>query len=99
MAGAIEQHTNRIKLQEIPDRDQDTLELFILPRVDHNALIHTDALPSYNDLDWYGYAHLAHNHSHGVFGETALIEGVWSVIKRQQKRLYCKMLTNPASLS
>lgn len=91
VVGAIERDTRRIRLQIIPDRAQDTLELFISRRVASGSHLLTDALASYHDLEFYGYTHERCNHSTGHFGPTNMIENLWGVIKRSLRRLYGKL--------
>ena len=89
--GAIERDTRRIRLQIIPDRAQDTLELFLTSTVAINAHLTTDAFSGYSDLEFYGYSHERWNHSNGHFGPTNMIENFWGVIKRSLRRLYGKL--------
>ena len=89
--GAIERDTRRIRLQVIPDRSQDTLELFLTKTIDRNSHITTDAHSGYHDLEFYGYSHERCNHSHGHFGPTNMIENFWGVLKRSLRRLYGKL--------
>jgi len=89
--GAIERDTRRIRLQIIPDRAQDSLELFITSTVTRDSHLFTDAFSGYHDLEFYGYSHERCNHSNGHFGPTNMIENLWGVIKRSLKRLYGKL--------
>lgn len=91
VVGAIERDTRRVRLQIIPDREQDSLELFITSTIDRSSHLYTDAFSSYSDLGFYGYSHEICNHSRGHFGPTNMIENFWGVIKRSLKRLYGKL--------
>ena len=91
VVGAIERDTRRVRLQIIPDRAQDSLELFLTATVSRNAHITTDAHSGYMDLEFYGYSHERCNHSNGHFGPTNMIENFWGVIKRSLRRLYGKL--------
>lgn len=91
VVGAIERDTRRIRLQIIPDRAQDSLELFLSKRVTSGSLILTDAHAGYSDLEFYGFAHERCNHSLGHFGPTNMIENFWGVIKRALRRLYGRL--------
>lgn len=91
VAGAIERDTRRIRLQIIPDRAQDSLELFLANNILTGSLILTDAHSGYSDLEFYGFAHEICNHSQGHFGPTNMIENLWSVIKRSLMRLYGRL--------
>jgi len=88
VVGAIERDTRRLRLQVIPDRAQDTLELFLTACIARNSLILTDAHAGYHDLEFYGYTHERCNHSNGHFGPTNQIENMWGVMKRYLKKLY-----------
>lgn len=91
VVGAIERDTRRIRLQIIPDRAQDTLELFLTNTVARSAHLTTDAHSGYHDLEFYGYSHERCNHSNGHFGPTNMIENFWGVLKRSLRRLYGKL--------
>lgn len=91
VVGAIERDTRRIRLQLIPDRAQDTLELFLTSTVARTAHLTTDAHAGYHDLEFYGYSHERCNHSNGHFGPTNMIENFWGVLKRSLRRLYGKL--------
>lgn len=91
VVGAIERDTRRIRLQIIPDRAQDTLELFLTSTVARSAHLTTDAHSGYHDLEFYGYSHERCNHSNGHFGPTNMIENFWGVLKRSLRRLYGKL--------
>jgi transposase-like protein len=91
VVGAIERDTRRLRLQVIPDREQDTLELFLTTCVTRQSLILTDAHAGYSDLEFYGYAHERCNHSLGHFGPTNQIENTWGVMKQALRRAYGKL--------
>jgi transposase-like protein len=88
VVGAIERDTRRLKLQVIPDREQDTLELFLTAHIARSSLVLTDYHGGYNDLEFYGYTHERCNHSKGHFGPTNQIENTWGVMKRYLRKLY-----------
>jgi hypothetical protein len=91
VVGAIERDTRRVRLQVIPDRAQDSLEIFLSSTVSRGSHINTDAHSGYNDLEYYGYSHERCNHSNGHFGPTNMIENFWGVLKRSLRRLYGKL--------
>lgn len=91
VVGAIERDTRRVRLQVIPDRAQDTLELFLSNTVRRGSHITTDAHAGYSDLEFYGYTHERCNHSFGHFGPTNMIENFWGVLKRSLRRLYGRL--------
>jgi transposase-like protein len=88
VVGAIERDTRRLRLQVIPDRAQDTLELFLTATVERSSHILTDAHAGYSGLEFYGYSHERCNHSNGHFGPTNQIENMWGVMKRHLRKLY-----------
>lgn len=92
--GAIERKTNKLKLSQIPDREQDSLEYFLYKKVDTESKLHTDCWTGYYDLYWNGYGHEMHNHSLGHFKDTNHIESVWSNSKRQIRRTHGQIRTN-----
>lgn len=91
VVGAIERDTRRIRLAIVPDRAQDTLELFLSSTVKRGSHITTDAHAGYHDLEFYGWTHERCNHSNGHFGPTNMIENFWGVLKRSLRRLYGKL--------
>lgn len=91
--GAVERESNQLRLQEIPDREQDSIEYFLWKAVDPVSLLHTDCHSGYYDLEWNGYGHRLHNHSRGHFSGTNRVENIWSVTKRQIRRLYYQIRT------
>jgi len=88
VVGAIERDTRKLRLEVIPDRAQDTLELFLTGTVARNSLLLTDAHAGYHDLEFYGFTHERCNHSNGHFGPTNMIENMWGVMKRHLRKLY-----------
>lgn len=86
--GAIEPKTRRIKLQIITDREAETFEVFTRNNIAPGATVMTDSHPSYNDLEFLGYAHYSFNHSKGEYTHTNQIENLWGVIKRYMRKLY-----------
>ncbi len=88
VVGAIERDTRRLRLRVIPDRAQDTLELFLTDTIARSSFVLTDAHAGYHDLEFYGYSHERCNHSNGHFGPTNQIENMWGVMKRYMRKLY-----------
>jgi hypothetical protein len=72
--GAIERDTKRLKLQVIPNTEQDTLEAFLETNVTYDSLVVTDCAAGYNGLSFLGYGHEAWNHTRGSFAGTNHIE-------------------------
>ena len=86
--GGIEVDTRRLRLQVIPDTEQDSIELFLESWVDRSSHLITDASASYNGVEWLGYSRDIYNHSAGHFGDSNHIECVWSAMKRHLRKLY-----------
>lgn len=86
--GAIETDTRRLRLQVIPDTEQDSLELFLQSWVDRSSHLITDCAGGYNGVEWLGYTREAYNHSQGHFGQSNHIECIWSAMKRHLRKLY-----------
>lgn len=61
--GAIECDTRRLRLQVIPDTEQDSLELFLQSWVTRDSHLITDCAAGYNGVEWLGYTREAYNHS------------------------------------
>ncbi|MFZ1243309.1 MAG: IS1595 family transposase [Candidatus Saccharimonas sp.] len=86
--GGIEVDTRRLRLQVIPDADQDSIELFLQSWVSRDSHLITDAAMAYNDIEWLGYTREAYNHSQGHFGQSNHIECIWSAMKCYMRKLY-----------
>ena len=86
--GGIEIDTRRLRLQIIPDTEQDSIELFLQTWVTRDSHLITDAHASYNGVEWLGYSREAYNHSAGHFGMSNHIECIWSAMKRHLRKLY-----------
>ena len=88
VVGGIERDTRKLKLQIIPDTEQDSLEGFLETYVERKSLVVTDCAAGYNSIEWLGYSHESWNHSKGHFAGTNHIEGTWSEVKRYLRKLY-----------
>lgn len=88
VVGAIERDTKRLKLQIIPDTEQDSLESFLETNVTRDSLVVTDCGSGYSGIEWLGYTREAWNHSKGHFAGTNHIEATWSAMKRYLRKLY-----------
>lgn len=86
--GGIETDTRRLRLQVIPDTEQDSIELFLQAWVSRDSHLITDCSSSYNGVEWLGYTREAYNHSIGHFGQSNHIECIWSALKRHLRKLY-----------
>lgn len=86
--GGVEVDTRRLRLQIIPDTEQDSIELFLQSWVTRDSHLITDAATAYNGVEWLGYTREAYNHSAGHFGMSNHIECIWSALKRHLRKLY-----------
>ncbi len=84
--GVVDRETNKIRLAEIPDCTQDTVESFLDQYATIGSLIHADAHGSHLALEDVGYGLVLCNHDRGHFGPTNRIEGVWSCLDRFTRR-------------
>ena len=81
-------HINQLRLITVKQRDAETLSSFICDTVKEGALVLTDEWRGYNELENWGYAREAWNHSRGRYAGTNQIERVWSAMKRYLRKLY-----------
>lgn len=88
VVGGIETDTRRLRLQVIPDADQDSIELFLQAWVSRDSHLITDCSMAYSDVEWLGYTKESYNHSKGIFGDSNHIECIWSAMKRHMRKLY-----------
>lgn len=86
--GAIETDTRRLRLQIIPDTEQDSIEAFLESWVERSSHLITDCGSGYSGVEWLGYTREAYNHSTGHFGMSNHIECIWSAMKRHLRKLY-----------
>lgn len=99
LSWAAEVDTRRLKLQVIPDTEQDSIELFLEAWVARGSHLITDAHASYNGVEWLGYSREAYNHSTGHFGMSNHIECIWSAMKRHLRKLYgCRSNLSPSPI-
>ena len=88
IAGAVTRCGTYVKIQPIPDREQGTLEKFLIDNIDIPSFITTDYWTSYNDIEWLGYGHKRENHSKGQLKLSCPIERVWAQFKTLIRRTY-----------
>ena len=86
--GGIEVDTRRLRLQIIPDTEQDSIEHFLESWVERSSHLITDAAVGYCGVTWLGYTRESYNHSAGHFGMSNHIECIWSAMKRHLRKLY-----------
>ena len=86
--GAIETDTRRLRLQVIPDTEQDSIESFLESWVTRSSHLITDCGSGYSGVEWLGYTRETYNHSAGHFGQSNHIECIWSAMKRHLRKLY-----------
>lgn len=87
-AGALEVRSKELRLREIPDTEQDSIELFLWRHVDPKTLLRTDEHASYHGIEWMGYGRDAEKHANGQFAKTSPIERAWSYLKWLIRRMY-----------
>lgn len=80
--GVVDRDNNEIRIQEIADMEQDSIEQFLDDHVEPESLVHADAHSSHLAIEDVGYGLVICNHSRGHFGPTNRIEGVWSSFDR-----------------
>jgi len=81
--GAIARGTGRIALRVIKRRNDEYTDDFILDHIIGGSTVCTDGAGCYEGIDaFWGYRHIACNHSVFHFGPTNRIESVWSSLKR-----------------
>ncbi len=89
VVGAIERHSGQVAFRPIPDREQETLDHFLLWHVDRASLVCTDAHAGYlNITEFFGYGHSVVNHSLGHYGITNHIENTWMRLRRFIRKVY-----------
>ena len=89
VVGGIERGSGQVALKAIPDREQGTLDQFLLRHVHRPSLICTDAWAGYENItEFFGYGHQVVNHSMGHFGPTNLIENLWMRLRRFIRKVY-----------
>ena len=84
--GVTERDSNAVRLAEIIDCCQDSVEGFLDRYAEIGSLIHADAHASHLALEDVGYGLVLCNHDRGHFGPTNRIESVWSCLDRFTKR-------------
>ncbi len=84
--GIVDRETNLVRLAEILDCEQDSIEGFLDQYATLGSLIFADAHASHLGLMEVGYGLEICNHSIGHFGPTNRIEGIWSCLDRFTRR-------------
>lgn len=84
--GVVDRQTNRVRLAEIPDCAQDSVEGFLDSYATTSSLLYADAHGSHLGLEAIGYGLVICNHDRGHFGPTNRIENVWSCLDRFTRR-------------
>jgi len=88
MIGGVNRQFTDLSLDIIKDREQDSLEGFLVNNVKVDSLITTDGWSAYDDIEWYGYGHQIDNHSKGQLKRSVPIERVWALFKTLIRRTY-----------
>jgi transposase-like protein len=87
MGGVSDDFTD-LRLQIIPDREQDSIEGFLTKHYEPTSLIVSDGLSSYFDIGWLGYGHDYEIHEKGQLDKSVPIERVWGLFKTFYRRSY-----------
>lgn len=90
VVGAVDDDTNRIAVEQVPDRTQETLSAFICKSVQNKSTVHSDCWRGYNNLISLGFDHDTVNHKEefvkenddGSITHTQKIEGNWTSMKK-----------------
>jgi hypothetical protein len=53
--GLIDRLKRHLRLEIIPDREQHSLETFLVKHAHPESMVHSDCNPGYYDIGWYGY--------------------------------------------
>ena len=95
VVGAIETDTYRLRIDIIPERNQNNLKIFVNNHIVPGTTIVTDGWAGYRFLDNDDTSvreHQIHNHGAGDFGtdqySTSHIEHTWNNIKQEIKVIY-----------
>ena len=86
--GAVDVLFADVRLEVIPDRDQDSVEGFIFSNIETDSKIISDGWSSYQGIEYMGYAHDTEIHEKGQFKKTVPIERVWGLFKTFLRRNY-----------
>ena len=82
VVGVVDRATNEVRLEQLDEVAQDTVEDFLDRHAEPGSVIHADAHGSHLALEDVGYGVVICNHSLGHFGPTNRIENVWSCLDR-----------------
>lgn len=81
--GCVGRRSYEVALRVIPARSYEHTDAFILDRIAPGSCVFTDGAGCYEGISgFFGYRHVACNHSKFEFGPTNRIESVWSSLKR-----------------
>jgi len=89
VVGAVERSSGKVVLRPIPNREQESLDPFLLAHVARGSLVCTDAYSAYEHLtEFFGYGHQVVNHSLGHYGITNRVENLWMRLRRFIRKVY-----------
>lgn len=86
--GAVDRTFTQLRLEIIPDLEQDSIEKFLDNHIEPSSLITSDGLPSYFSIGDLGYGHDFEIHEKGRFEKTVPIERIWGLFKTFLTRSY-----------
>lgn len=78
----VDRETNEVRLEQVQNVAQDTIEGFLDRHAEVGSLIHADCHSSHLALEDVGYGLVLCNHDRGHFGPTNRAENVWSCLDR-----------------
>jgi transposase-like protein len=85
--GMLDRRTGRVALRPVRRRGYEQTDDFILDHAMGGSTVCTDSAQCYVGIKgFFGYRHVACNHSKFVFGPTNRIEATWSRLKRFLRR-------------
>ena len=90
VVGLLNTKNDSIRLEVVSNRNEENIKAIITKHVGVGNTIYTDSWSAYNFLSRpdSGYIHNFVNLSHGIFGLTSRIEGLWGEIKSIIKKIY-----------
>jgi hypothetical protein len=81
--GMLDRRTGRVALRRVTTRGFEDTDPFVLDHALGGSAVFTDSAQCYVGLSgFFGYRHVACNHSRFEFGPTNRIEATWSALKR-----------------
>lgn len=86
--GGVSDDFADVRLSIIPDREQDSIEGFLVKNYEPDSMIVSDGWSSYWDIGYMGYGHESEIHEKGQLEKSVPIERVWGLFKTFYRRSY-----------